>query len=191
MNDREPWDRQKGETKKAFEAFTVYRDLGTTRSLAKVANKLDKSKTIIGRWSSKWNWVERTNAWDDELDRLNKLEQIEEVKKMAERHAKTSMMFQQKVIERLAEVNPGELSPNDLARWFEVAVKIERLSRGEPTENVNQEIEGQVEVSNEVAKQIIEDEEASNLAHELLGRIAEGESSSNGVSNQSEEMDSS
>jgi hypothetical protein len=42
-------------------------------------------------------------------------------------------VLQGKVIERVQELNKGDLSklkPGDIARWFDVAVKIERLAAG-------------------------------------------------------------
>lgn len=146
MDDRLPWEKQKGESRQAFEAFSTYRDMGAARSLTKVAKKLNKSVTILGRWSGRWNWVERASAWDLELDRQNREAQIEAIKEMSERHTREAMLFQQKVLERLRELRPGELSPQDMARWFEVAVKVERLSRGETTEILKQEHSGDIEV---------------------------------------------
>lgn len=129
-----PYERQEGETKKAFEAFTIYRDLGITRSIREVAQKLNKSVALIGRWSSKFNWVERAQAFDDEMDRKAILENEKKRKEMVKRHANAATMFQAKVVERLNTLKPEELSPNDLIRWFTEAVKIERLSRGESTD---------------------------------------------------------
>ena len=187
--DRAPWQRQKGESRQAFEAFTVYRDFGPTRSQEKVAKKLGKSNALMSRWSIKWNWVERAVSWDEELDRRNREAQAEARKEMAERHINESMMFQQKVLERLRELNPQELSPNDMARWFEIAVKVERLSRGETTENTKQDIQGQVEVKNDVAKRVIHDPQASALAHRLLERIAENDARGTSVPCESGKMD--
>ena len=34
-----PWERQKGESDKAYEAFVTYRDMGTDRSIRAVAQK--------------------------------------------------------------------------------------------------------------------------------------------------------
>lgn len=154
--ERQPWEKQKGESRQAFEAFVTYRDMGAYRSGAKVAERLGKSTQIISRWSSRWNWVERTSAWDNELDRQNREAQIEAIKEMSERHTKQAMLFQQKVLERMRELSVRELSPNDMARWFEVAVKIERLSRGETTEILKQEHVGDIEVEITV---VDEDEE--------------------------------
>lgn len=167
-----PWERQRGESQKAFEAFTVYRDMGAERSLMKVVQKLNKSLQLLGRWSSKWNWVERVRLYDAELDRQYRLEQEEERRKMAERHAKQAMMFQNKILERLRTIDPNRLSPSDLIKWFDVAVKVERLSRGESTEITEVEHSGQVSTNNEhtVTQRIVSDPVSRELARELFRR---------------------
>lgn len=62
------WQRQAGESDKAFEAFTYYRDLGPQRSLDKLRLVLPKNRALLGRWSAKWAWVDRCTAYDDSLD---------------------------------------------------------------------------------------------------------------------------
>ena len=41
------WERQKGESAQAYEAFVLYRDLGAERSHVKVAQQLGKSLSLI------------------------------------------------------------------------------------------------------------------------------------------------
>jgi len=82
----------------------------------------------------KYNWLERARAYDDYLERKKREEKEKAILEMAERHARLAMAFQQRVAERLREINPSELSPSDMAKWLDVATKLERLSRGEPTE---------------------------------------------------------
>jgi hypothetical protein len=65
----EIYERQLQETSMAWEAAQTYFNMGSERSLAAVAQKLDKSITIIGRWSGRWNWAARARAWDDTRDR--------------------------------------------------------------------------------------------------------------------------
>jgi hypothetical protein len=54
----------------AWQGFQRYRDMGPTRSLAKAAAALNRSKRLLERWCSRWAWVARCAAWDAEQDRL-------------------------------------------------------------------------------------------------------------------------
>lgn len=64
--ERKPWDKLPTETNKAYTAFTIYLQFGVQRSLAKVAQHLNKSKRNIEKWSIKYNWVERVTQFDEE-----------------------------------------------------------------------------------------------------------------------------
>ena len=136
------WDRQPGESSKAYSHFCLYRDMGPHRSLRKMA-KEDECRAQVGqleRWSSKWQWVERSQRYDDHLQLQDRMRQEKERKEMVSRHAKIAVLSQNLVvkgIEKLvSEVEQGkrDLSASDASRLLDVAVKIERLSRGEPTE---------------------------------------------------------
>jgi hypothetical protein len=62
------WERQLGESAKAYAAWTVYRDLGPERSLRKTAQMYYgciKNVHQLARWSRKFDWVERARAFDD------------------------------------------------------------------------------------------------------------------------------
>jgi hypothetical protein len=67
------YERQDGETTKAYTAFTLYRDMGSARSLEKTAQKFytpdspqihPRNISQIETWSSKWNWVQRVRDFD-------------------------------------------------------------------------------------------------------------------------------
>lgn len=137
MAKKQPWERTDKESSQSFEAFQVYRDMGTDRSLAKVGEQLGKSTALMERWSSTHGWRDRAADYDSHLDRLTLKEEAKERIKMAKRHAQQAMMFQNKVLQRLNALDPAELSPNDLIRFFDTSVKIERLSRGDSTESIN------------------------------------------------------
>ncbi len=64
-----PWECQDDESSSAFEAFVLYRDTHP-RSLRKVSETLDKSKSLIESWSREHSWVTRAQKWDAELERL-------------------------------------------------------------------------------------------------------------------------
>lgn len=157
----QPWERRPTESVPAFEAFAEYRDMGPERTLVLVAAKLRKSATLMGRWSSVHEWAERTAAWDAHLDRQRQEATVDAVREMAERHAKVAATMGAKVVERLRAIDPQTLSASDLARWFEIAVRIERLSRGLVTERTEA-----------TARVTLEDEERPLTREEMLARLA-------------------
>lgn len=65
-----PWERQPGESAPAYAAAWEYFQMGSERSLATVARKFNKSKTLLARWSTRWRWTERAEAYDRHLYRL-------------------------------------------------------------------------------------------------------------------------
>lgn len=64
VNDNHIWERLDTDTDKSFQAFCIYRDMGSNRSLRKVAKKLSKSETLINRWSMNHKWNDRTSEYD-------------------------------------------------------------------------------------------------------------------------------
>ena len=139
------WEKLKEETNKAYKAFCFYRDMGSGRSMPKACKILGKKPGYaiqLERWSRNFAWVKRAEAYDlyleAEVRRVSEKERL----KMHERHAKQAMLFQQKMLEKLQTLNPSDLSPADLAKFFEVSTKIERLSRGDSSEKIIQENTG-------------------------------------------------
>jgi len=127
----ETWERQSGESVRAFEAFTVYRDLGPARSVSKTARELGKARSLVGRWSRTYAWVLRAAAWDREQDRIFLAEQQQARRDIARRHARLAQAFLGKAVARLQGLDPRELSPGDLLRFFQVAADIERRAAGD------------------------------------------------------------
>lgn len=128
-SNSKPWERQKGESAQAFEAFSIYLEMGTERSLRAVTQKLLKSYTLIGRWSRTHNWVERAAAYDAELHRQAYAATVKRARKMAERHIRTALQMQKKALLALAELDPADLSPRDMLAMLRDALKLEREAR--------------------------------------------------------------
>lgn len=126
----EPWEMQTSDTLKSWEAFVVYRDM-ENRSLAKVAKALGKSNTIIERWSAKHNWQERITAWEAEQDRLLRIEMQRGIGKMRKRHADVAVELLEKAAGALKMIPEDEIKASDISRMVEVATKLERISRGD------------------------------------------------------------
>lgn len=146
-NTPQPWERQPEETTKAYEAFCIYRDMGRERSLSKVAEKLQKSYTLIGRWSRENGWVERAAKWDDEQDRIEReiaqREQAKAIKDMRKKHADLGQAMLIKAARALAKIPDDEIKPADISRMVDVGSKLERISRGDVGEVVEERNGGQ------------------------------------------------
>lgn len=134
-NTPKPWERQPDETPKPYEAFCIYRDLGINRTRAAVAEKLSKSESLISRWSSQYQWVNRAAAWDDEQERIEReitqKQQREDIKKMRKRHAAIATQMLVKASMALQSLKDDEVKAADISRMVDVASKLERISRGD------------------------------------------------------------
>lgn len=148
------WERQRGESAKAFEAFALYRDLGPARSQVAVGEALTKSRALQARWSIHWGWVERAAAWDEFADRNDRerdqLERADTRRKMLDRHARGGMKLYEAAEAALAKLdtkdpNTGEdakkllaeMTPVEIARVMKLGAELERQARGETTDRVH------------------------------------------------------
>jgi hypothetical protein len=142
------FEQQRKESARAFEAFSVYLNLGPGRSLAAVAQKLAKSKQLLKRWSAKFDWPGRVQAQAAYLATVEReatealargksaewLKRQQEVREQEwEMHEKciaaakrglAAFMDREKVYANLA----------DISRMLEVASKLGRLATGMATD---------------------------------------------------------
>ena len=142
------FEQQPKEGARAFEAFSVYLNLGPGRSLAAVAQKLAKSKQLLKRWSAKFDWPGRVQAQAAYLATVEReatealargksaewLKRQQEVREQEwELHEKciaaakrglAAFMDREKVYANLA----------DISRMLEVASKLGRLATGMATD---------------------------------------------------------
>lgn len=147
-NTPKPWERQENETPKRYQAFCTYRDMGAEeRSIRKAAVLLGKSDTLIGRWSSEGKWVERVAAWDDEQERkereIAQKEQAKAIREMRKKHADLASAMLIKAAKALSKIPDDEIKAGDMTRMVDVASKLERISRGDVGEVVEERDGGQ------------------------------------------------
>jgi hypothetical protein len=142
------WERQKGERDRQFQLFTIYRDLGATRSLEKVVTECSEneeydkiSMSYVCQLSAKFKWVDRSSAWDDYLDQVARTEHELAVKEMIKRHANNSKELQDEVLDIKNHPDYAELTPtqkawllNSSTHSYSKLALLERLSRGQSTE---------------------------------------------------------
>lgn len=156
-NETPLWERQPGESDKCFDYFCIYRDMGPSRSLQKVADAANKQLITMAQHSTQWNWKERTKAWTDLKDKERREATINEVHEMAKRHVQESMMLQrvlvlpaEAILNRMKDPKKHptikDFNGLNLEKLFDKAVNaamvfnklidVERKSRGEPNDIV-------------------------------------------------------
>jgi hypothetical protein len=142
-----PWLRHYscGETSRAYEAFSVYRELGPSRTLGRAAEQLRPQSTPqrLARWSEEWAWRRRADAWDNEQERLRAEQMAERRREANETIHQLGVSMLVRVGQRLQALNEQEarlLSVPDLARLYSEATKGIRLVQGDATSRIEADI---------------------------------------------------
>jgi hypothetical protein len=141
------WDRQSGESSRSWSGFVVYRDLPPEeRTIQKVAETIQKTPSLVRRWSAENNWVSRVSEYDQHLDReIVQKERIEAERKKIEmlaRHTNTLVFVQNKAVERFLAITDDEwdkIPIQQLTSLYLDAAKFERVSRGLPSDSIELE----------------------------------------------------
>jgi hypothetical protein len=140
------FEQQPRESSKAFAAFSLYLSLGPQRSLAAVGRKLGKSKVVIERWSSKFEWPARVQAYDahlavvereaaEALARVNAAEREKRKQQVLDEewqmHSE-AIQAGREALKRFYEKGKGA-TLGDIARMLELASTLGRLATGMST----------------------------------------------------------
>jgi hypothetical protein len=130
----QPWDKRQSENPRAFQMFVMYRDMGPTRSLRKLAE--DPATLMAFRqiaiYSSQHNWVDRAAAWDAENDRIRQIEHREGVKRTAQDHVNMGRMAWTKALTRIRSLTEDDIkkwTPREIMALGEFGMRLERLGR--------------------------------------------------------------
>jgi len=179
--DNPLWQRQPGESSRAFAAFVRYREMGSDRTHKKVALEMGRSVNNIDQLSTKYKWTVRIKAWDEFLDELKRKTIEKETEEMIKRHIQGSQAIQRALLapvialnKKLKEVlDSNEKSEFDnmkfkellrltteTARVFGSITDVERKARGQATEINQSDITsgGEVLVIKPIATSIQDDE---------------------------------
>lgn len=125
----QPWERQKGESAQAFEAFSTYLQMGPERSIRAVMQELHKSYTIIARWSRENGWVERCRAWDNYLQREAQKAAAAEMRAMNRRHIQLAKALQGAAAMALQEKGAAIVTDKNIAAILKLGTDLERSSQ--------------------------------------------------------------
>ena len=155
-----PWERQPGETAKAFKAFCAYRDLEPARRSVLAAYRQAKGKPtarqaagIWNKWCAEHRWVERAHAYDLHREALERAAREDMWRVRAAQVADTEWDLAQQLIARAQEmlrlplveqrlerdgrtiiVKPTRWTAGDVRGYLELASRLMRLATGKPTD---------------------------------------------------------
>jgi hypothetical protein len=136
----EPWERRSDESAKAFAAFVAYRDLGSGRTHDKAREFLGKKSgydRLLERWSSRFDWVERTNAFDSYMDAKKRGSLEVETAEAAKKHVEAAGAVLEQALKRLKSLDPDDIYAKDLPNWISTAIKLQRQALGMDTLKVD------------------------------------------------------
>lgn len=190
-----PWEKQPQESRQAYEAFTVYRAQGKgERSIMKTAKEMAKGRQQLGRWSSRWSWVARCQAWDaycldaaDEAARKAVADEAMEIRREQNVVLRQQLQAGRALMReclRAIQTEKGKKDPDarNLAlagQALDRAIAAQRLATGMPTEltrqdvNLRKTVEEAMETQKaltQIVEEILCDECRARIGHEL-GRL--------------------
>lgn len=185
-DEKELWEKQKNEPNKSYALFCKYRDLGPFRSIDKATEKLRKDNNEsytpqrLRVLSSQWNWVKRAEAYDEYMEQILRKEREQTIIEMTNRHADQSKEMQEEIFKSMKD---PAVKREDIGKagWFRnanihsyvKAAKLERLSRGLPSDKVESEIKQDVKQDVKV-KKVDPLKDIENLEDTLKGNVDEG-----------------
>jgi len=139
------WDRLPTEDDTQWGAFRNYRDMLPPR---RIKDASIKSTATLSAWYNQFNWAARVLAYDQHLDQMRRAEREALIKadarERAARHLSLVHGVQDVLDRELAKLAAdstaseawGLLKVGEFTALMESAIKLERLVRGETTENV-------------------------------------------------------
>jgi hypothetical protein len=168
-----PWERQKDEDWKHYEWFCKWRDsTPKERRITIFSRAVGSSPVTIKKVMEANVWVKRFEAYKIKL--LEEKQELDAVERedMCMRHSALSIKLQEKLNEAIDNIDAATLSPKDIVSWLDVAVKVERLSKGESTKNIEEKRKVDVTVAGK--SNIVDDPQKADMACALLEQLTLG-----------------
>lgn len=169
-----PWERQADEDWKHYEWFCKWRDsIAKERRVTVFSRAVGSTPSTIKRVMEKNAWEKRLTAY--KLRLLEEKEELDVVEReeMYKRHSSLSMKLQEKLEEAIDNIDATDLTPKDIVSWLDIAVKVDRLSRGESTQNISEKKNIDVNVSQKQA--LVKDPASAEMACALLEQLTLGQ----------------
>lgn len=135
-DDREPWERQPGETPTQYSRFHAYLEAGPQRKVTTTADELGAARATLHQLSSLMRWRERAELYDAEQQRIRRARQAADAERFREAEARIAAGMLGEVGKALRRLQSDAIPPEQVPRWAEVASKLGRLAYGEPSDLV-------------------------------------------------------
>ena len=150
MSDRKPWERQSGETAKAYAAFLLYRDLpAIDRSVAaaREGQQRDNKGTLRqwNGWSMRNGWVNRAAEHDSDLASRRRERMAKELERSQDDGLKLVRADLAKVAERIAGMDAEDLAAGQIPAALKTLIELELKLLGHE-DRVALKHEGKIEV---------------------------------------------
>ncbi len=155
MTERKQWERQEGETAKAFEAFCAYRDLPPSeRSMLAAWVKYSgnsaegrrKAPRNVEQWAIDNKWTDRVKAYDDYLDAQSRAEYEAERLKQRDNRQQVVRALQGMAAKVMQAKQHANMEPAELNALANAVAKVLNESRIEfddlPTQRVDNRVTG-------------------------------------------------
>ena len=150
MSDRKPWERQPGETAKAYAAFLLYRDLpAIDRSVpaAREGQQRDSKGTLRqwNGWSGRNGWVNRAAEHDSNLASRRRERMEKALERSQDDGLKLIRADLAKVAERIQGMDAKELAAGQIPAALKTLIELEFKALGHE-DRVALKHEGKIEV---------------------------------------------
>jgi len=134
---RQLWERMTGESSKSYAAFQKYLALAEKRTLAEVARLSLCSDQNIARWSRRWSWVARVQAFDDAEQEKFREETVRSRVKMRKRQIELGRACQnlaafgiRELQDRIEQRLPLSFSPEEIKALLQIGADLESRGMG-------------------------------------------------------------
>jgi len=116
--------------------------MGKERSLRKLVedNRCSTKLAQLGRWSSRWRWVERAQAYDDEIYRELRAKNEKEIVNAAERQARLGQLLQSKSVQKMGNLDANTLTVAQATMLAKIGAELEARALGMPTQIIKAQV---------------------------------------------------
>lgn len=120
------------ESAKAYQAFEAYRDMGADRSLERVHQGGTVAAPIdtLKKWSTRFEWQARVRAFDEAAAAKAAEKALEDAASVRARQAAHAKAIQLRAMQKIATMDPSDMSMAEATRAWQVGAEAERKALG-------------------------------------------------------------